>query len=220
MIVFDHLRKTGGTFLKWEFARRLNYAWFYPSGVRHDFSVQPRRGLQFICGHDRFSDLESDGSTFFFTFLRNPVDVVYSAANAHHRNLLRDGKTSEPRERFVERRVAAILDDEASLGWTWRTKAQWSKLDLERYDFVGVQEEMETSLAQLGRAVGLDLANRGRRNQSGGRHTHRRAELSAFFAAEIELWREARRRLLSAATAPRCYDLTSSRKLECEAEAG
>lgn len=220
MIVFDHLRKTGGTFLKWELARRLNYAWFYASGVRYDFAVDPRRGLQFICGHDRFGDMESDESTFLFTFLRHPVDVVYSAANAHHRNLVRDGKTGEPRERFVERRVAAILDDESSLGWTWRTKAHWRRLDLERYDFVGIQEEMATSLERLNRLLGLDLADRGRRNRSGGAHSHRRDELCAHFAAEIELWRQARRRLLDGSEPPWRYDLERSRKVAPGAPSG
>lgn len=220
MIVFDHLRKTGGTFLKWEFARRLNYAFFYPSGVRYDFGVQPRRGLQFICGHDQWGELESDGATFFFTFLRHPVDVVYSAASAHHRNLVRSGKTREPRERFVARRVAAILAGEASLNWTWRTKAQWRRLDLARYDFVGVQEEMAASLEQLNRALGLDLGRGERRNRSGGRRDHRRDELSALFATEIELWRRARRRLLAGARPPPRYDLASGRKLAAAAVRG
>lgn len=214
MIVFDHRRKTGGTFLRWELSDRFNYAWFYDALQKSDFAVQPGQGLQLVCGHDHFTRLPPRESVFYFTVLRNPVDVVYSGANAHYRNLCRAKSDEEigPRQPFLKERIDTFLRDESELEWIWRTKAHWRDLELDRYDFVGVQELMGRTLKRLNRILGTDLTNHRRRNVAGGPHEYRRSDLEERLRPEIELWREARRRLLEGGPPSVRYDPSAARK--------
>ncbi len=198
MIIYDHMRKCGGTCIRWNLKKAYNWCFIYQDAVRYGI-VDPTRPLEFFCGHDIFHQLSgghADG--WFFTILRNPVDIVYSGASATHRNAMAQGVVSDL-DGQIERRVEAVLSHDRKLDWIWRTKDHWAGLDLARYDFVGVQEMMEESWAVLEHYLQLCPYNQARpRNTSGGPHSHRRKELEELFKSEILIWEAACVKVLEA----------------------
>lgn len=200
MIVLHHLPRTGGTFLRDQLrihvapgpeisfgASRLTPRLMCDAYYRPRVLVYHCSGAEFRTAYRR-----EDGD-FVITFVRDPVDLVYSNFAYMQRRLLRgDVALSERREwAYYERSMHAHVDDVIS----GAVGVDWLHRDLDGFDFVGVTERMPESIAALNAALGTSLAAGPPLNGARGDRTYRRAELAKVLARPRRLYQAALDRL-------------------------
>jgi hypothetical protein len=175
------------------------------------YRVDPYRLRDIELSFGFFSEQKIDKrpGDFLFTFLRHPVDRFYSVYfYAHWRvNNPRPGfdlPRVEYRRRYPEAAALLELDQKAFVdhflesrgelifhreGLTYRLieEAFFMQKQLERYDFVGIMERMEDSLAILSRQLGVTLVI-GERLNAGPppEKRYRERDIRRLYAEEIE----------------------------------
>lgn len=202
MIIFNHIPRTAGTFVIEKIRAsglcdgpRIDLgrpAKWIPT-IHCDRAYRPRM-LTYHCSGIEFANVYArHPGDFTFTFLRNRVDMVYSNFAYMKARVERgDRFRGWPVQRYdyfrrtVREHVDNVLrggDDEAY------------PTDLAVYDFVGVAEDMDRSLAVLDKVLGTALRNDERVNCVPSEKTYRRIELERRFAPQLEMYERARERL-------------------------
>lgn len=205
MIVFNHIPRTGGTFLI-EKLRKTPFG----SGPTVDFAQPNRFVPRLLCDADYRPSMliyHASGTKFVrafrrrrgdvvFTFLRNRVDMVYSnfaymkARIARGDDLPGWGHAQRAYfDRTLEQHIDGILKTS--------TADTEYPADLSAYDFVGITEEMNLSLRILNQFLGVTIVNDGAINSVPGEKLYRRMELERRFAPQTAIYSHARTLLRS-----------------------
>jgi len=199
MVVFNHIPRTGGTFLV-EKLRGTRFG----SGPVVDFRDQGPFVRRLLCNREyrpemliyhtsgkRFErEFRRRAGDFVFTLLRNRVDMVYSNFAYMSARIRRGdelpGWTTAQRSFFgrtMEEHVDRVL---ATGGPDWEYPS-----DLEAYDFVGITEEMSLSLCVLNEVFGTNILNDAPINSVLCEKMYRRRDLEEKFAEQMRLFRRA-----------------------------
>ncbi|GAF85286.1 unnamed protein product [marine sediment metagenome] len=183
VLIFDHIAKCGGTSVQNMLMRAgCPILRLYVRGREYRNHGGP--GPLLISAHEIFRDLpaQRDEWTFYFTFLRNPLDCFYSQVYA-----------SKPEGLSFAETVDLQLAEGA------RHVVKKFTLHPSDYDFVGTLEDWELSVAKLGKLTGLKL-NPNIREQQSGRPAERPKEeqLTRVLRGPIALWQDVRATLRGA----------------------
>jgi hypothetical protein len=205
MVVFNHIPRTGGTFLV-EKLRGTHFG----CGPMIDFGDRGPFVRRLLCNREyrpemliyhtsgkRFEhEFKRRPGDFVFTLLRNRVDMVYSnfaymSARIRRGDAL-PGWTAQQRSNFgrtMEEHVDRVL---AMRGPDWEYPS-----DLDPYDFVGMTEEMGLSLRVLNEVFGTNILNSAPVNSVPCEKLYRRRDLEDKFAEQMRLFQRARELLRS-----------------------
>lgn len=151
-------------------------------------------GDGFHSSHFAFKDYDGDG--FYFTWVRNPVDMFYSGFRFYQRHD-RPHVNYEPAETkafisnyirpdvTLEQYVDRCLDEKPAFMFPQTMfDLNWS-----RFDFVGVTERMTESLDQFGAMIGQTFAA-SHVNKTASNNEYRRSEVSKLLQKETDIYQE------------------------------
>lgn len=194
-VILHHTPKSGGTYV----LQVLQHAGYTHKRVPWS---DPRAGRAII-GCNYSASLFSSHHAFhpgvftpkrgeyYITWVRNPVDMAYSAWHYYSSN---PQALNNARPPHLFTRIGAHDTPEGYIDAMLASKAPffpegvYTGLDLSRFDYVGSAERMDESLRGLLEMLGRFFAGGivGRVNQSGATYTYRRAELGERLAPEME----------------------------------
>ena len=196
-LIFHHIPKAGGTSVLHSLRqvhkhKRIAFA----SNVSNI-----KIGNGFYSSHYYFKDYEGDG--LYFTWIRNPVDMFYSAFSYY-------SQPNKPHPLYKPEATRAWLADavkhptleayvDAALDENHVDTFPRGLLDLnwDRFDFVGVTERMRSSLAAFSDLVGATLPIK-HSNRSSGAKDYRRDEVEAMLSDQMEIYDEQRKQAQAA----------------------
>jgi hypothetical protein len=201
MIVLHHMPRTGGTFLRKQLRLHLAPGPEISFGAGRltprllcDVNYRPRVMVYHCSGPEFRAVYRREDGDFTVTFVRDPVELVYSNF-AYMQSRLQQGDAPSARSSewaYYARSMEAHVDDVIEGSVT----AGWIETDLDCFDFVGVVEEMPKSIAALNAALGTSLATGPPLNQIQGERSYRRAELASVLAGQRRTYDAALERLL------------------------
>jgi len=202
MIVFNHIPRTAGTFIIEKLRASglcdgpridLRRAAKWVPSMHCDRAYRPRMLTYHCSGAEFAAHYRRLAGDFTFTFLRDRVDMVYSNFAYMKARVQRGDRFRgwpEERYRYYRESVAQHVDN------VMRGRHEDAyPADLAIYDFVGIAEDMDRSLAVLGQALGVALENDRRINCVASDKTYRRADLESRFGPQREMHARARRAL-------------------------
>lgn len=175
MILFYHIPKTGGTYISHWISSRLSTIRVIPEskGVKKtffDFKDEKTKLAFFFHSFDPFEMIPKEKFDFKFTIIRNPFEMFksfymyYRSGRFVSHNIETMGKVTMD---WNNNYIASILKktyneyvDEGlkSKGDYFFPKSQFSKVDLEEFDFVGLAEYMNHSLEIVSKKIGIDYS--------------------------------------------------------------
>lgn len=187
---------------------------FEPPGALYRVDPWKLRNIEFIFGFFSGEKIEKRPGDIVFTFLRHPVDRFYSAYfYTHHRvsNPRPDSRFGVPlvdyRRRYPEAAALLNLDQKSFVDHFLETRGElvfhranglsyrlieeafFLPRNLERYDFIGIMEKMDESLAQLSEVLGVPLQIGPRLNAGPPPEPrYREEEIRELYAEEIEIY--------------------------------
>ena len=200
MIVLHHLPRTGGTFLRNQLHTHVapgpqvsfGLGRLVPS-LMCDADYRPRVLVYHCSGPEFRTAYRREDGDFTVTFVRDPVDLVYSNFAYMQRRLLHGaaGVAARPEWAYYMRGLRAHVDDVINGIVT----INWMHASLDVFDFVGVTERMPESIFALNSALGLSMAVGPALNQVGGDRSYRRTELAEALMPQRRLYQAALGRL-------------------------
>lgn len=210
MIIFHHIKRTGGTFIHRELEQIFNHCTFYHTHHKFDCSINPDTDIQFMSSHDLFKDSqipESYRDYFYFTIYRYPIDIIHSWIRLRIQ-LDQKHKHHMDGDAFMRRVINGILDyKHVELPYKNDVAQEvlhplyWYKylmIDPDLYDFVGCTELMPTTLSILNQKLGTDIRNKyvntSHSFECYDQH-YRFDEMFDRFSAHIKIWDETRIKL-------------------------
>jgi hypothetical protein len=172
------------------------------------------RNIEFVFGFFSERKIEKRDGDFLFTFLRHPVDRFYSGYfYAHFRvnNPRPDSRFGLPKvdyrrrfpeaaalldldqktfvDHFLDRRGELVFHRGEHLSYRLIEEAFFLPKQLDRYDFIGIMEKMDESLALLGERLGVPLRLGPRLNAGPPPEPRcREDDIRALYADEIEIY--------------------------------
>lgn len=200
MILFYHIPKTAGTFIRVKMESVFNSLSLYPIQSQCWMSNHEGLPLEFKCSHNYYllqSRLQADD--YFFTFLRHPVDIIYSryAYLAKYNDSKKYNILSDSQKQFYEMTIDEHIDKLMSgeLKPAVYGKAD-TKVDFDAFSFVGIVEDMDQSLAVLNKDLGTHIMNNTVINKGPGiDNSYRREDLEKVCEPEIEIFENFREKL-------------------------
>lgn len=153
MIVFDHIKKTGGSSIWRELAQHFNTV-VLNDRVEVHCDVNKKRGVEFVCGHDLFHNIRTDPHDFYFTVIRHPADVIYSwARHRWDKETVRGSWDGS-----IDVYVKAVIDQIVRNKFTyWQSHMQ---IDPDLYDFIGITEHMDVTFSVLSERLEITMEMR------------------------------------------------------------
>lgn len=190
-IVFHHIPKAGGTSVVKALSQATRHHRIAFQRQLWGEDAMGARGC--YSSHYSFADHQPADGDFYFTWVRNPADMFYSAWR-YYKCRVRPNKHYQPEAtaRFLrEFAGAASLEEytdrclEADHPHTFPRGL--FDLPWERFHFVGVTERMDESIAELSRLTGLPLTPL-HVNATGSDNSYRRDEVEALLSRELEIY--------------------------------
>ena len=205
MVVFNHIPRTGGTFLI-EKLRGTHFG----SGPVIGFGERGPLVRRLLCNREyrpemliyhtsgkRFErEFRRRPNDFVFTLLRNRVDMVYSNFAYMSARITRGDKLpgwTAAQQSALGTTIEEHVDRVLTMGgpdWEYPS-------DLDSYDFVGITEEMSLSLRALNEVFGTNILNDAPINSVSCEKMYRRGDLEEKFAEQMRLFERARAQLRS-----------------------
>jgi hypothetical protein len=189
MIIFHHIPKTAGTFLFSQMKKHYKYISLAPGNPQTKFEKEICEYFgnnfegkifqkntnkidkdTFFRAHGKFFNYNKKYDTdFYFTCLRNPVDMFYSE------HTFRSNKNINE--------LLNLLDEKIdNMKKIWRCDQFYN---LERFDFVGITEHMEETIKVLNAKLNIKIKNLklnvNKRKEKNIIYSHRRNELEEKF---------------------------------------
>lgn len=188
LIVFHHIPKSGGTSVVNSLKHRFPHhrVTFNETEGR----VWGNNGL--FSSHHAFRDYSGPG--LFITWIRNPVDMFYSAWRYYT-------QSGRPHPQYQPEKTAQFIKDKLRGCHTIREYVDRCLADddpamfprglfdlhWDRFDFVGVTEEMDQSMKRLGDLSGARFKPR-HVNKTGSDNSYRRDEVANMLEREVAIY--------------------------------
>lgn len=190
MIIFDHIPKSGGTYIFQKLKTKYKFVSFAAGLAETNFEKEVQKifgvfeskihstncikieEIELVRAHSKFDNYKKHPSDFYFTIIRNPIDMFYSEFLFTRRKL-------DIKELLHE------LDETIS-----KTKFVYRNnkfQNLDRYDFVGITEEMDMTIKSLENELNIDLSdtpdipNKNPEDKKNIIYNYRRQELETIY---------------------------------------
>lgn len=188
ILVFHHIPKAGGTSVITSLKNKMRHrriAFGQKAGAINN---------GFYSSHFAFKDYAGHG--FYFTWVRNPVDMFYSGFRYYQRyDRPHPQYSPESTRQFIAKyiRPDVTLEQYVDLCIEENHEHMFPRgmLDLnwDRFDFVGVTERMGESLDKFGSMIGHRF-NPSHVNKTATNNEYRRDDVSKMLQREIEIYQE------------------------------
>ena len=199
-------------------AEYVDYGASGDRGAEEILSIKPGSPVEFALSHHAFdpSYFTPKEDDFYFTLIRHPVDMFYSYYHyfkdlpGHEDELTREMEFEEYMDykikhynlsREMIRNYGLVPPKKCPIAAGERVHGpgivfpqQWYNIDFEKFDFVGITDEMEDTLKVLGSMTGLvlDSDTDKKINSSKAQNTdksYRRSELEEVLKEEIRVYK-------------------------------